>query len=501
MKDLYRVSDECDSGILARLATTGETIQTGAVLIAATHSGAGKTTATATLIRALRTRGLDVQPFKLGPDFIDGAYHAEAAGRPTVNLDLWMMGEDGVRDAFQHWSCDVDVAVIEAMGALYDGAGGRESGSAAELAKLLDLPVVLVLDVWGMTRTAAAILDGMRQFDPEVRLAGCILNRVGSERHRQMVEAALSDDLRQLVLGAIPYDPDMEIPERHLGLLTAEENRHAKGARDAAQHRAVQHLELDRLTSIARAGQVMPGESGVKPPTATTAPRARLAIARDNAFCFYYEDNLRLLVEAGFELVPFRPTLDPRLPANVDAIYIGGGYPESFAADLAANISLAAELREHAAGGAPIYAECGGLVYLSRSLVDFDGVRHRMSGVLPLDVAMDSRYLAIAYVETRTCFASPLGEAGTVARGQEFHQSRVIESDLKPGLFELTTSEGEVRHDGYLHRGVLASYVHLHLGSAPGIAGNLLEAALASPAPARLQPHPRASSAPAPGFQ
>ncbi len=420
-----------------------------------------------------------MQPFKLGPDFIDGAYHAEAAGRSTVNLDLWMMGEDGIRDAFQRWSRDVDIAVIEAMGALYDGADGTETGSAAELAKLLDLPVVLVLDVWGMTRTAAAILEGMRRFDPGVRLAGCILNRVGSDRHRQMVEASLPDDLRRLVLGAIPYDPDLAIPERHLGLLTVEENEGAKEARDSAHRQAARHLDLDRLTPRPGGGQVTPGRIR-RPSSAAAAPRARLAIARDGAFCFYYEDNLRLLTEAGFELVPFRPTLDPQLPANVDAIYIGGGYPESFAAELAANVSLAAELREHAASEAPIYAECGGLVYLSRSLVDLDGVQHPMSGVLPLDVAMDSRYLAISYVETRTRIASPLGGAGTVARGQEFHQSRVVEADLEPGLFELTTSAGETRRDGYLQRGVLASYVHLHFGSAPSIADSLLEAGVAA---------------------
>lgn len=456
---------------------TGDANETAAILVAATHSGAGKTTAAAILIRALRTRGFDIQPFKLGPDFIDGGYHAEAANRPAINLDHWMMGEDGVREAFRRWSHDADIAVIEAMGALFDGANGREQGSAAAMAKLLDLPVVLVLDVWGMTRTAAAVLEGMRRFDPDVRLSGCILNRVGSDRHREMVEAALPDDLRQLILGAIPHDPDMEIPERHLGLLTAEENDHTKGARDAAQQRAGRQLDLDRLTSIAGVRKVTSREN-VKLPT--TAPGTRLAIARDRAFCFYYEDNLRLLVEAGFELVPFQPTLDPHLPANVDAIYIGGGYPESFAADLAANASLGADLREHAASGVPIYAECGGLAYLSRSLVDFDGVRHPMSGVLPLDVAMDGRYLAVAYVETRTRVASPLGEAGTVARGQEFHQSRVIKSDLNPELFELTTSEGEVRQDGYLQDGVVASYVHLHLGSAPGIADSLLEAALAA---------------------
>src|SRR6478609_741468 len=455
--------------------------ETAAVLVSATHSGAGKTTATATLIRALRARGLRIQPFKLGPDFIDGAYHDEAADRPAFNLDLWMMGEEGVRDAFRRGARDADVAVIEAMGALYDGADGGERGSAAEVSKLLGLPVVLVIDVWGMTRTAAAVLEGMRGFDPGVRISGIILNRVGSDRHRQMVEEALPSELRRQVVGAIPHDPGLEIPERHLGLLTAQENGTAGGARRAAQQRAGEELDLDHLLSIAG----FKGDAGgakPRPIPSRARPRARLAIARDRAFCFYYEDNLRLLAEAGFELVPFRPTLDPRLPGNVDAIYLGGGYPEAFAADLAANESLAAELRDHAEKGVPIYAECGGLIYLSRSLVDFDGTRYPMSGVLPLDVAMDPAHLAISYVEVRTRASSPLGRAGTTVRGQEFHQSRVVDADLEPSLFELTTSEGATRLDGYHRGGVLASYVHLHFGSAPGVAESFLAAAL-SPKP------------------
>lgn len=451
--------------------------ETAAVLVAATHSGAGKTTAAATLIRALHSRGLRTQPFKLGPDFIDGSYHAEAADRPAINLDLWMMGEDGVRGAFRRWTDDADIAVIESMGALYDGADGGENGSAAEVAKLLDLPVVLVIDVWGMTRTAAAVLEGMRRFDPGVRITGCIINKVGSDRHQQMVEEALPSDLRQLIVGSIPHDPGLEIPERHLGLLTTQENGAAKGARQAAQQRAGRKLDLDRVISMAGL-QPETDRAKRKPLPLSVPPRARLAIAQDRAFCFYYEDNLRLLVEAGFELVPFRPTLDPQLPDDVDAIYIGGGYPEAFAADLAANESLAAELRERAVRGVPIYAECAGLIYLSRSLVDFDDARYLMSGVLPLDVAMDSAHLAISYVEARTRARSPLGKAGTVVRGQEFHQSRVIGADLEPSLFELTTSDGATRRDGYLQRGVLASYVHLHFASAPGSVESLLDAAL-----------------------
>lgn len=209
----------------------------------------------------------------------------------------------------------------------------------------------------------------------------------------------------------------------------------------------------------------------------STQPVARLALARDQAFSFYYEENLRLLREAGFALVPFRPTIDPELPVDVDAIYIGGGYPESFAVGLEANVSLAAELRERAANGMPVLAECGGLMYLSRTLTGFDGIRHSMSGVLPLDVVMDPSHLAIRYIAARTTAGSPLGPAGTTVRGQEFHQSRIVGSDVEPTLFDVTTSSGQKYRDGYLLGGVTASYGHLYFASNPDLASNLLRSA------------------------
>lgn len=449
-----------------------------AILIAATHSGAGKTTVTTIVLRALRRRGLVVQPFKIGPDFIDPAYHAEASATASINLDVWMMGAPGVRRSFRRWSRRADVSVIEAMGALYDGQDGSERGSAAHIAKVLDVPVIVVLDVWGMTRTAGAILDGLAGFDPDVRIAGYVLNRVGSDTHARMVTGALPRRHRDLVLGAVPHRPELAVPERHLGLLTVDENPVSTAARDDAGERAAVRLDLDQLCRIAGAG---PGRrAGRRPRRTSAAPPARLAVARDPAFCFYYRENLLLLREAGFEVVPFRPTADPRLPAGVDAVYLGGGYPESFAGALEANTSLAAELRDRAAEGMPVYGECGGLIYLGRSLVDVDGRRHRMSGVLPIDVAMDRDYLAIRYVTVRTRQGSPLGAPATTARGQEFHQSRVIRADLDPDLYDVTTSDGQTYVDGYSRLGVVASYVHLHFASGRAVVTNLLRAALAA---------------------
>jgi cobyrinic acid a,c-diamide synthase len=327
-----------------------------------------------------------------------------------------------------------------------------------------------------MTRTAAAVLQGMIDFDPEIEVAGVILNRLGSPRHAEMVIGGLPPRLRPLVIGAIPREVGLEIPERHLGLLTAEENEPTRSSRDAALDRASSHLDLSRAAEMAR--PVAPEGGGMATKRSSQgASLARLAVAHDRAFCFYYEENLRLLSQAGFELVPFQPTVDPHLPLQVDAVYLGGGYPESFAVDLASNRSLAAELRKRAHAGMPLYAECGGLLYLARSLTDFDGSRHEMSGVLPVDIVMDRKHLAISYVTVRTASPSLLGPTGTTARGQEFHQSRVTDAEIDAGLYEITTSDGRRRRDGFVQGGVVASYHHLHFASAPAIPAAFLAAA------------------------
>lgn len=488
-----------------------------AVVVAGSHSGAGKTTVTAVLLTAALRRGLDVRPFKIGPDFIDPGHHTAVTGRESINLDRWMMGEDGIRAAFERWSAGGDLAVIEAMGALFDGEDGSGRGSAAELAELLGAPVIIVLDVWGMTRTAAAILGGLTGFDPELPLAGWILNRVGSPAHAEMIMDALPERLRAGVLGWIRHDPELAVPERHLGLVTAAEHAVPADRRDRALAAAAAGLDLDRLLGLAPppGGPVPapperpepsgpsepsepPGSPGApgsaespgsqpEPPmrpgsgssSARIAPdrRPRLAVAADAAFCFRYAENLRLLTAAGFTVVPFSPLADARLPADVAAVYLCGGFPESFAEQLSGNTSLAAELRARAADGTPMLAECGGLIFLGRSLTGFDGVRHPMAGVLPLDVIMDRDHLTIRYVEARTTRVSPLGRAGTAMRGQEFHQSRVTGAGLEPTLFETVDSSGRRGRDGYLSRNVVACYTHLYLGSNPGVAAALVRAA------------------------
>ena len=447
-----------------------------AIIISATHSGAGKTTVTRALLAALKARGLTVQPFKIGPDFIDPMYHSALIGMPSVNLDYWMMGEAGIRDAFSRWSKNADVAVIEGMGALFDGANGTGEGSAAHIATLLGIPIVVVIDVYGMTRTTAAVMDGLASFDPEVKIAGFILNRcghTGSAVHLNLIKDAIGAERWKHVLSIVNDSPALKVAERHLGLITTYEN---SGSDDHnSLKRLAKQIDVNRVFGFSLKVTASPKPQPTKPPIRPQS--ARLAVARDAAFCFYYEENLTALKAAGFEIMEFSPIRGDMLPPDTDALYLGGGYPESFAQELANNIRLAAQLCRAAHLGMPIYGECGGLIYLGRSLTGFDGQTHLMSGVLPVDFVMDSAHLQIRYIELTTRRDSLLGSAGTVIRGQEFHQSRVANSGLSPDFYTARTSDGREYIDGYQHRNVVASYAHIYFNSSAGAADSFVRAA------------------------
>jgi cobyrinic acid a,c-diamide synthase len=455
------------------------------MIVSGTHSGVGKTTVMLILLHALRRYGFQVQAFKIGPDFIDTAYHTEATGRPSINLDEWMLGKAGIRDTFDTWSAESDISVIEALGALFDGNNGRDQGSAAATARFLGIPVVLVIDIWGMTRTTAAIMRGMLEFDPKVRIAACILNRAGSPTHASMVMNSLPKRLRKLVVGYVLRHDRLQINERHLGLITVEENHVDRDERFAYLQQAAENLDIPRMLSLV-SKPVKPVDSRIPKSVPRLRPQSirttsiRIAIARDSAFCFYYEDNLRILGECGVEFLPFSPLHDQRLPIGTQAIYLGGGYPESFAAKLASNTSLLDEFGRVARREIPILAECGGMMYLCRSLTGFDQRTHTMSGILPIDVAMDREYLAIRYVDISTRVKSPLGIIGTHLRGQEFHQSRIVHTDLKPNLFDVTTSTNQHYRDGYCLNRVVASYFHIHFRSNPKTAVNFVNSIIDS---------------------
>ncbi|MGN6255706.1 MAG: cobyrinate a,c-diamide synthase [Solirubrobacterales bacterium] len=429
-----------------------------AVVVAGTHSGVGKTSVTLGLIGALARRGLAVQPFKVGPDFIDPLHHTRAAGRTSRNLDGWMLDPDANRACFARACAGADAAVVEGVMGLFDGSeGGSERGSTAEMAKLLGLPVVLVIDAGAMARSAAALIGGFASFDPALRVAGVILNNVGGEAHAEMIREAMVGD--SPILGAIPRAADLSLPERHLGLHLPHEAREDHAERLASLVEA--QVDLDRLLQVAGSERPAP----VAPPVIAAEPAVRIGVARDEAFCFYYAENLELLEQAGAELVEFSPIADP-LPAGLDGLYIGGGYPELHVEKLAANEATRSAIREFAAAGGPVYAECGGLMYLGEAL-ELDGGSYPLCGALPLTTRMPAA-LKIGYIEIETT-GGPFG-AGRSARGHVFHHSEIVGKPRAEHHYSLRTTRDEESEEGYGIGNVLASYAHLHFGSGPDLA-------------------------------
>lgn len=425
-----------------------------AVMIAGTHSGVGKTSVTLGLIGALRGRGLAVQPFKIGPDFIDPLHHTHASGRTSRNLDGWMLDTKTNLERFARATADADVAVIEGVMGLFDGSeGSSERGSSAEMAKLLGLPVVLVMDAGAMARSAAALIHGFASFDPELRIAGVILNNVGGEAHAEMIREAVTKSVP--ILGAIPRVPDLAVPERHLGLHLPHEAR-----RDYVQTLTSiveEHIDIAALLQAGRMARPTP-----PPPTASVPPKVRVGVARDEAFCFYYPENLELLQQAGAELVEFSPIRDP-LPGDLDGLYIGGGYPELHAAELAANHGATHAVRDFCEHGGPVYAECGGLMYLGQTL-QLDDSTYELCGALPLGTRMPAG-LSIGYVEVNT--TGGIFDEGQTARGHLFHHSQIIGKPAVDRCYTVRSARGGTSDEGYAAGNVLASYIHLHFSSAP----------------------------------
>ena len=446
--------------------------RTRGLVIAGTQSGVGKTTVTLGLLAALRRRGLTVQPFKVGPDFIDLGHHSRAAGRVCRNLDGWMLSREANCALFGRRAREADVAVVEGVMGLFDGYdGASEAGSTAQMAKWLGLPVLLVVDARSMARSAAALVYGFAGFDPDLTLAGVVLNRIGSPTHLAYLEQALAALQGIRCFGGLPRSPELVIPERHLGLHTADDHPLAEDALDHLADWLEAHLDLDGLL------QALPLLALPAAPAAATSPSVvRLGVARDRAFCFYYPENLEMLAEYGAELVWFSPLDDREMPADLDGLYLGGGYPELYAPQLAANEAMLQTVRRLAAEGLPIYAECGGLMYLAREIRDREGRTHPMAGVFPFPVRMLPRLKALGYREVTLTAASLLGPAGTRVRGHEFHYSEIVgEPDGVPRLYRLTPRRGgEAALEGFGCRNVLASYVHLHFGSNPEAARHLV---------------------------
>ena len=425
------------------------------VVVAGTHSGSGKTTVTLGLMAALVKRGLSVQPFKCGPDFIDPTLHQLATGRVSRNLDLWMSGAPFVQDCFNRHAANSDIAVVEGVMGCFDGG----ESSSASLAKALNLPVVLVIDVRSMAESVAAIVKGFEELDPELRLAGVIFNRVGSPRHLELLTDALKTHCRAELLGYLPRDTEFTIPDRHLGLHMGEEAPLSPDSLAKLADTVSEYVNLDRLCELA-CGQ---GESVSVSPVVTESEKkvVRIGVARDRAFCFYYEDNLDILRQAGAELVEFSPLLDTDLPDGLDGIYLGGGYPELYAAQLAANSSMRSAIRDWSESGKPLYSECGGFMYLTEGIVDLDGNEHPMAGVYPVKARMKKGRSSLGYREATLTGSSLFGEVGTVLRGHEFHYSTIDAMPESVGrVYRLADGSGE----GYQINNTLGGYLHLHFG-------------------------------------
>jgi cobyrinic acid a,c-diamide synthase len=455
------------------------------LVVAGAHSGAGKTTVALGLTAALGARGRVVQTFKVGPDLIDSAYLSHASRRPCRNLDAWMLGPTGLRRALAQGTMNADCAVIEGVMGIFDGHGLSHEdaratgaypfpGSTAEAARIARCPVVLVLDVTLMAETAAAVALGVRQLDPKLQIIGVILNEVPSDFHRRLVEDAIWSLATLPVLGALPRMESARIPELRKGLLPLTENPYVDAALDQLGEAVERHCDLDLIERLMSAAEALP--PAPRPVVSPGVGRVRLGVAFDDAFCFYYPENLELLEDAGCEIVPFSPIEERGIPRDVDGLYFGGGFSDVFASPLSRNRAFLDSLARAHQQGLPIYAECGGVLLLARAVRTADGNEHQMAGVLPVDLALGDAPRS-GYRDLRLMSDCLLGPAGTRLRGHEFHFSTLLSgTDHFRAAYSMHDCDGEpLGCEGWTSPTLVASLVQLHFGQDPDIAARLVD--------------------------
>jgi cobyrinic acid a,c-diamide synthase len=467
--------------------TTAETIPR--IVVAAPASGAGKTTIAAGLIAALRRQGIIVQPFKCGPDYVDPSYHERAAGRPCRNLDAWMLNDEQLLAGFSRACRGADVAVIEGVMGLFDGCNwNEERGSTAQLAKLLGAPVLLVVDISGAARSAAISVLGCRAFDPAVGLGAVALNLAGSESHAKGCASAITQASGLPVLGWLPRDERLQIPERHLGLVPSTEQCDADALIDDIAGKVIECFDIPAVLALARSAPPMtplaaPDPVEASPPDSRSADRRAhrpiVAVARDDAFCFYYPENLELLAEAGCQIEFFSPVRGERPTSAAAAVYLGGGYPELHGAALAANPGLWEMLRDLHARDAPIYAECGGFMALMQELIDAAGQRWPMAALVPGAARMSGKLAALGYRHVTALQPNLLAERGESLRGHEFRYSAWVTEEPLPHEAVAWRVQGardaSMHSSGYVRGNLLASYLHVHFAQSPTIVRRLVE--------------------------
>lgn len=446
-------------------------------VIAAPSSGTGKTSIALGLMRAFKNQGLTVQPYKTGPDYIDPAFHTQACGRPSRNLDLWMLAPEVLKGLFIKNALGADLCLVEGVMGMYDGLGhGLDNGSTAHLSRVLEAPVVLVIDGRGVSTSAAAIVKGFKDLDPRVNLGGVILNQVSSDKQYQLIREAVESLAQVPCFGYVEKIPDAALESRHLGLIPSVETADLEQKLERLAQGLEKTVDLQGLLKLSEVG---PGL--VTSPLAVPAAHCpvKIGLARDEAFNFYYEDNLDLFRSFGVEWVPFSPVHDRQLPEGLGGIYIGGGFPEVFAEKLSQNQEMLTSLREAAESGMPLFAECGGFMYLMEAIKDFEGQIHPMAGILPGTAVMTRRLQRFGYATVVLKEDSLFGPLGTAFKAHEFHRSlREGRTAEEKAAYRVTKARPphEEWECGANTGNVLAAYAHIHLYSNPQAALNFVRA-------------------------
>ena len=444
-----------------------------AIVIAGTTSGVGKTTVAIGLMGALLRQGIKVQPFKAGPDYIDPSYHTWVTGESSRNLDTWLLSHSAVIELFTRAMTGKDIALIEGVMGLYDGRSStNEGGSTAELSKLLGAPVLLVVDSRKGARSMAAMVSGYQNFDSSLRLGGVILNGIGSDTHLRLCRQAIEHYTGIEVLGYIPRRDNLSLPERHLGLIPTAEGSIDKGFIEQLVTQCGSTLNIPQILRLSEQAVIPKAEPTLFPPV-RKPPVAKIAVAKDKAFSFYYQDSLDLLEAWGAELVSFSPLQDADLPRDISGLYIGGGFPELYASGLADNESIRKTLKTTVRRGMPVYAECGGLMYLGQSICDLQENEYPMVGAIPVSSQIDSPRLSLGYRTVQALNNGPLLRQGEIVRGHEFHWSVLKSAAEVNNAYRI--QEKDDRQEGFQKKQLLASYIHLHLGSLPSMAPRFIE--------------------------
>lgn len=447
------------------------------IVIAGISSGSGKTTLATGIMGALSAKGFGVQGFKIGPDFIDPTYHSVVTNRKSRNLDMWMLSHQKILELFHRNTADCDIAVVEGVMGLYDGLDGTaEKGSTAHLAMTLRSPVILVLDVSGMAGSAAAVVAGCKVLNKNLNVSGVILNRVSGEKHVQMCKSSIESITSVPVLGALPKNPELALPERHLGLVPTNEKNDPTARLGKISESVQANIDLNKIVEISKTAPPLPE---VTTKRQEHVARVRIGVAYDEAFNFYYQDGLDVLKMLGAEIQYFSPVRDKKISENIDGLYIGGGFPEVLGRQLESNRGIRTSIKKKAEEGMPILAECGGLMYLTKSITDFEGRRYSMVGILDCETRM-VRKLTLNYTDASVVKENILAKPGNSIRGHEFHFSRLdgVPRDVQFAYAMRRGSGIDGGRDGWMEHSILAQYMHMHFAATPKYASNYISTCL-----------------------